>query len=234
MVAYITTLDAIKSLMNKIAIGQILFVSVTCLFSCKDENCQNLNYGDQYLDPISLTFESRANTNAIIYKDSTGQEHRYELSMDLYLHTSHLHPDTCEDNLIFISHDPDHYLRSFLNQNNTRLAYVQIVDFLDEEQNYDEGRLADILKLSVYDDNSPPDILGRICIMTSSRGGSLDQGDYNSTQFIEHDSLILLNKSFYNVFEQKLGSGKIYYSRTEGIVSFTDNTGLQLIFDRTE
>ena len=70
--------------------------------------------------------------------------------------------------------------------------------------------------------------------MTSSRGGSLDQKDYNATQFIEHDSLVLLNKSFYNVFEQKQGSGKMYYTRIEGIVSFTDNTGLQLILDRTE
>ena len=220
--------------MNKILIGQILFFSMASFVSCKEEICHNFNYGDQHLDPISLTFESRANTNAIIYKDSTGQEHRYELSMDLYLHTSHLHPDTCEGNLIFISHDPDHYLRSFLNQNNTRLAYVQIVDFLDGEQNFNEGRLVDILKLSVYDDNSPPDILGRICIVTSSRGGSFELQDYNSTQFIEHDSLVLLNKTYYNVFEQKLGSDKIYYTRTEGIVSFTDNTGLQLILDRTE
>lgn len=220
--------------MNKIVLGHILVVSMTCFVSCKEESCLNLNYGDQYLAPISLTFESGENTNAFIYKDSTGQEHRYELYMDLYLHSTHLHPDTCEDNLIFYSHDPDHYLRSFLSQNNSRLAYVQIVDFLDEEQNYSEDRLADILKLSVYDDNSPPDILGRICIMTSSRGGSLDQGEYNSSQFIEHDSLVLLDKSFYNVFEQKLGAGKIYYTRTEGIVSFSDNTGLQLVLDRTE
>ncbi len=225
---------AIKSLMNNIAIVPFLVVVLGFFVSCKEENCQNLNYGDQYLDPLSLTFESGANTNAIIYKDSTGLEHRYELTLDLDLQATHLHPDTCADQLIFTSHDPEHIIRSFLNQNNTRVAYAQIVDFLDEEQNFEEGRLVDILKLSVYDDNSPPDILGRICIMTSSRGGSLDQEDYNSTQFIEHDSLVLFNKSFYNVFEQKQGAGKMYYTSTEGIVSFTDNTGLQLILDRTE
>jgi hypothetical protein len=70
--------------------------------------------------------------------------------------------------------------------------------------------------------------------MTSSRGGSLDQEAYNSMQFIEHDSLVLLNKMFYNVFEQKQGPTKMYYTQMEGIISFTDNTGQQLILDRTE
>jgi hypothetical protein len=220
--------------MNNIVSILFVIILVGCFASCNTEDCQNFDYGDQYLDPISLTFESGAYTNAFIYKDSTGLEHRYELSSDLFLHDTHLHPDTCEGNLIFIAHDPDHYLRSFSNQNNTRLAYVQIVDFLDGEQNLMESRLTDITKLSVYDDNSPPDVLGRICIMTSSRGGSLNTADYNSAQFIEHDSLVLMNKKFYNVLEQMQGIGKLYYTRTEGIVSFTDNTGVQLIFDRAE
>lgn len=220
--------------MNIIYKVLFLIVFVGCIASCREEDCQNFDYGDQYLDPISLTFESGATTNALIYKDSTGEEHRYELTSNFYLQDTHLHPDTCSDNLIFISHEPEHYIRSFTSQNNTRLAYAQIVDYLDGEQDYAEDRLADILKLTVYDDNSPPEYLSRICIMTSSRGGSLDQEDYNSIQFTEHDSLVLLNKIFYNVFEQKQGLEKMYYTKTEGVVSFTDNSGLQLVFDRTE
>lgn len=220
--------------MNNILIVLFFAFIVSCFVSCRKENCPSLNYGDQNLEPFSLTFEAGANTNTFIYKDSTGQEHRYELTMNVYLQDTHLHPDTCADNLIFISHAPEHYIRSFTNQNNTRLAYAQIVDFLDEEQSFEEDHLADILKLSVFDDTSPPDILGRICIMTSTRGGSLNQEDYNSHQFIEHDSLVLLNTRFYNVFEQKQGFGRMYYTITEGIVSFTDINGVKLILDRTE
>lgn len=220
--------------MNIIPKILFLILSLGCIASCREEDCQNFDYGDQYLEPVSLTFESGATTNAIIYKDSTGQEHRYELTLNLYLQDTHLHPDTCSDNLIFISHAPEHYIRSFTNQSRTRLAYAQIVDFLDGEQNYAKDRLVDILKLSVYDDNSPQKFLSRICIMTSSRGGSLDQEEYNSIQYTEHDSLVLLNKTYYNVFEQKQGSEKMYYTKTEGVVSFKDNSGLQLIFERTE
>lgn len=196
--------------------------------------CNDLNYGDQFLEPVSHAFERGDNVSAIVFKDSIGSEHRYELSTDVDWIREYLKIDTCEDDRISIFHNSEYYLKRFSDESNTAIAYAQVTDYLDGEDNFKIHRLADILKLTVFDDNSPPDYLSRICIITSSRGGSLDQSVYNAEQYIEHDSLVLLNKKFFQVFEQKQGLTKMYYTQKEGIVSFTDNTGLRLVLDRTE
>lgn len=231
---WIQTFAKINLLVNKITLFFLQLLVACCLISCKKEKCHDLNYGDQYLEPISLTFESGANAKAIIFKDSDGNDHRFELSTELYLLHSNIHQSSCEGELIAINHQSEYYARRFLAQNNTAIAYVQIVDFLDEEENFDKNRLVDILKLSVFNDNAPPNPLSRICIMTSSRESNIDQESYNSDQFTMHDSLVLLNKTFYGVFEQKQGATKMYYTQIDGIVSFTDNAGVQLILDRIE
>ena len=212
----------------------IFLLLPVCLLSCKDEECHDIHYGELYLDPVSHTFTSGANTNAIIFKDSSGLDHRFELSTNVDFLRSDLRTDTCEGQAIFITYDSEYYLRRYSDQNNTGIAYAQVAGFLDEEQVFEEHRFVDILKLTIFDDNMPPGFVSRICIMTSDRGGSLDQDAYNANQFIQHDSLVLLNKTFYNVYEQKQGSPKMYYTSIDGVVSFTDNTGVELVLDRVE
>ena len=220
--------------MNKSIIGLMALLTASCFFSCKDEVCHDLNYGDQSLDPISRTYERADSTEAFIYKDVDGIEHRYELSLNVNHDLNNFKRDTCEGEVIMIAYSSEYNLRRYSDETNTAIAYAQIADFLDGEQNFEEDRIVDILKLTVYDDNSPPSFLSRICIMTSDRGGSLDQEAYNASQYIEHDSLVLLNKTFYDVFEQNQGSTKMYYTKKEGVVGLTDVTGRQLVLDRTE
>lgn len=222
--------------MNSYRFSQLLLsVFFTFYFiSCQEDSCHDLDYGDQYLEPISLTYENGAMKNAFIFKDTAGMEHRYEISIDVDLLRNNIHQDSCDSESIAITHKSEYYLRRFSNSNNTALAYAQIADFLDHETSYPENHLVDILKLSIFDDNLPPDFVSRICIMTSARQGGLDKEAYNANQYIEHDSLVLFNKTFYDVFEQNHGMIKMYYTKRDGIISFTDNSGTQLVLDRSE
>ena len=86
----------------------------------------------------------------------------------------------------------------------------------------------------MYDDLVPGSILGRICIMTSNKQGVLNEEDYNTEQYIFRDSVQLLDTVFYNVLEQKNGLPKMYYTKENGIVAFTDNAGNLLVLERIE
>lgn len=213
--------------------SQLLLLTIFVI-SCNNENCLDINFGDEFLKPISLTYESFDGINAVVYKDIQGNEHRYELFPDVDLIRNHVSQDSCDGELITIRHRSEYYLRRYSSPNNTAIAFAVTVDFLEGEQIFAENRLVDILKVSVFDDNIPPDHLSRICIMTSSRGGIFDKEVFNSNEYIEYDSLSILNKKFYNVFEQRNGVIKMYYTTTDGIVSFFDNTGTQLVLDHVE
>jgi hypothetical protein len=220
--------------MIKFSTTTLTFLILVSLYSCKDEECHNVDYGNLDYDPISLTYEKWDSVTAAIFIDSSGIEHQYPLSHELIYESNSIQSDTCEGELIFISHSFQHYLRRYTSGNNTSIAYAQVVGFLDGEDSFEKGNIVDILKMSIYDDNMNPDIVGRICIITSDREGAIDQETYNATQFIVRDSVVLLNKTFYNVYEQKVGAKKLYYSPDTGVVSFTDNSGTKLVLDRIE
>jgi hypothetical protein len=220
--------------MIKLSTATLSFALLVFISSCKEEECHDVDYGYQDYDPISLTYEKWDSVTAAIFIDSNGTEHRYELSIDVEYQGEPLHPDTCEGELVFTTHSYPYYLRRFSVDSNTAIAFAQFVDYLDGETSYKKENLVDILKLTVYDDNMPPVYVSRICIITSNRGGAIDQETYNAAQFIVRDSIVLLNKTFYNVYEQKVGTKKLYYSPDIGVVSFTDNAGTKLVLDRIE
>ena len=220
--------------MKQIIIPACLIIFMISIISCSRENCPDINYGDEFLDPVIHTYESFDGINAVIYKDIEGNDHRYDLFPDVDQIRDNVYQDSCDGGLITIRHRSEYYLRRFSSQNNTAIAVAITVGFPDGEEIFSEDRLVDILKLSVFDDNTPPDHISRICIMTSSRQGSLDQEAFNTSEFIEHDSLTIFNKKFYNVFEQRQGMVKMYYTPADGIVSFEDNSGTQLVLDHVE
>ena len=202
--------------------------------SCKEESCNDIYFEDQYLDPVSKTYFHAENRTAFIFHDQDGNKHRYELAGEQNNLRPAFHQDSCDGESITINHNHEYILRSFASSNETRFAYAQVVDFLDHEEDFGYNKIVDILKVSVYNDLVPGSILGRICIMTSNKQGALNQDDYNDEQYILRDSVQLLDTVIYNVLEQKNGLSKMYYTKENGIVSFTDNQGNLLVLERIE
>jgi len=220
--------------MIKLSTASLSFALLIFLYSCKDEECHNVDYGKLAYDPVSLTYEKWDSVTTAIFIDSNGTEHRYELRVDVEYEEQPLYTDTCEGQLVYTSYSSPYFLHRYSADNNTAIAYAQLIGYLDGDQSLAKDHLVDIFKISIIDDNIPLEHLSRICIITSDRGGAIDQETYNAAQFIVRDSVVLLNKTFYNVYEQKEGTKKLYYSPDTGAVSFTDNSGTKLVLDRIE
>src|SRR6188474_3271568 len=103
---------------------------VISFLSCNKDECHDMNYGELYLEPVSHTYEIGANTNAIIFKDSAGVDHRFELSMEIDDLRTSFRSDTCDGQAFLIEYHNEYFLRRYSDQSNTAIAYAQIVDFL--------------------------------------------------------------------------------------------------------
>ena len=205
------------------------------IVSCKRDDCGEITFEDQYLENESFSYQSWKGVQSFIYTDSLGEEFSYTLSDSIEILLNSLNTGFCEDTTRYITFHTEYFLRRFVSPEETAIAFAQFVDFVEQEQDLKEDRLVDKMGLSIFNDSIPsPDPISRIVLMTAERQSPYDQDQYNMGTSVQHDSLTIMGKTFYDVFEQKVGSPKLYYTKADGIVSFTDIKGRHLVLDRVE
>lgn len=203
--------------------------------ACKMDECEDATFEDQYLDPISLTFQSWEGVQSFIYKDSVGEEYAYSLSTSVEFLLNSINTGFCEDTSRTITFHTEYFLKRYSAINQTAIAYAQFVDFVEGEQDLSEENLTDKIGLSIFNDSIPTPVpITRIVLMTSPKNSSYSQSGYNHQRTIYHDSLTILGKVFYDLYEQRDGTPPMYYTKKEGVVSFADIQGTRLILDRVE
>ena len=220
----------------QIRIAGLLSFLFFMLISCKKEECNDITFPDQNLEAVSLEYQPHQGVQAFIYKDSIGQEYRYELYMNTEFVSSNFTIDSCDENAYTISYRYQYSIKSFRSANDTRIAYARVIDFVEDETVFQEKNLVDRIGITVFDDTSviPSGVISRLILMTSSRESDIDQAVYNNENSILHPTITIFGETFLNVFELKLGAPKIYFTKDHGVVSFTDNSGRRMVLDRIE
>ena len=220
----------------QIRIAGLLSFLFFMLISCKKEECNDITFPDQNLEAVSLEYQPHQGVQAFIYKDSIGQEYRYELYMNTEFVSSNFRIDTGDEHAYTISYRYQYSIKSFRSANDTRIAYARVIDFVEDETVFQEKNLVDRIGITVFDDTSviPSGVISRLILMTSSRESNIDQAVYNNENSILHPTITIFGETFLNVFELKLGAPKIYFTKDHGVVSFTDNSGRRMVLDRIE
>lgn len=192
-------------------------------------------YADQYLNAESFTYQSWQGVQSFIYKDSLGEEYVYTLSTDVEQLLGSLNTGFCEDTSRSITFRTEYFLKRYTATDETAIAFAQFVDFVEQEQDLVVANLVDKIGLSIFNDSIPSNVpISRIVLLTSSKESTYNQIEYNNSSSVTYDSLDIMGKVFYDVYEQRDGSPKLYYTKVDGIVSFTDIKGRKLVLDRVE
>ncbi|HLF63979.1 MAG TPA: hypothetical protein VI603_09505 [Saprospiraceae bacterium] len=194
-----------------------------------------MHFPAQELHPESLTFQSWLPASKFVYKDSLGQEYHYESSTLININRDEMVTVPCNKGSGVIYFKSPFLLRGFIDASNTSIYYVHSVTFSETEDVFIESNFVDLLGVSVYNDNlNSAKPLSDINLITSVKESTIDLEEYNLIFSNIYDSLTILSKTFYDVYEQKSGTPKLYYTKVQGVVAFTDIFGNRLVLERIE
>jgi len=141
----------------------------------------------------------------------------------------------CGDNGIYVGFNTERRLKRYTHNNKTAITFVQRVDFIMGETNLEENNLVDRLLISIFNDASiGADTLSRIYLVTSEKESEYDKTKLNETFVSYLDSIEIYQKKYYNVMETKSHQIKLYYTKKEGVISFTDNQGKKIVLSHWE
>jgi len=213
----------------------LVIAVVVCLLSCQTDDCEHIMLPDQFLEGESQQYQSWNDVQTFVYVDSFGTEIRFDLSTCVDTEEPNIFMDMCSDTVRNVIYNSERHLKRYTSLDKVSVVYVHRVDFIEGEQSIVEEKLVDKLVLSIFNDSIPTGIpVGRIRIMTSPKQSNYSQPDYNSTFSIYYDSIVIFDRTYYEVLEERSDHPKIYYNTAQGVVAFADHTGRRYVLDHTE
>ncbi|HUR32088.1 MAG TPA: hypothetical protein VMZ69_11705 [Saprospiraceae bacterium] len=219
-------------------IPYLFFITSICFFNssscCKPDECPKVVLPEQFLDVVSYTFQSWDSVQAFIYVDSLNNEYSYPRTKDVEFLSHRKHEGYCDDSSGSFEWDSKDILKHYTHNNKTTIIFSQFISFTEQEEDLFTQNLVDRLAIFVYDSLTSNSDASMIQLMTSPKESQENQMDYNNLTSTFYDSLTIMTKQFYNVYEQKNGKPKMYYTKEQGVISFTDNQGIKLVLERIE
>ena len=216
----------------------LFFITTLCIMNsiscCKPDECTDIILPEQFFDPVSYTFQSWDSVQAFIYVDSMNNEYSYPKTIDTEFLSKSTIEEFCDDSSGYIEWQNKNILKHYMHSNKTVIIFSQFIAFSHLEEELIGENLVDLLSLNIYDSLAATSFKSMMLLMTSPKESQQNQMTYNNLSSTFHDSLIIMNKLFYDVYEQKNGEPKMYYTKEQGVVSFTDNQGNQLVYERVE
>ena len=214
-----------------ILLSSVFILSCNKKVPCVDETM----LGDiSYTDLSLASIQTYLNKTGVVYKDSLDQEIEF-IIMDYGDTTKpHLFVGNCESNPgQMISFEYTSTFRMIELRNDSLGSFFI---HIDTPIAFDSYELHD--KLRVDNQLSSPDGSRSLDMLIDRRNVSIWQAEEINKYVVEEDESIILNVSFSNTFRMKdtwlSYPHKVFYNYANGIISFSDASGKNWVFDGFE
>lgn len=214
----------------------LLLLSTILLVSACTKECDRVFFEDQKFMEESKSFHAFTNFERAIYVDASGKEYTYEVETNINQNSNYFISIDCNGETKEAGYSGEKILVRLIGPDSTIIAFSHNIDFLAGETELKEDRLADILTISVFSNIFGLEVtLARMRIITSDRGGTVDQNTLNRSQFVITDSLDVQGKTYEQVYEQNpFFLDPIFYNKALGVVAFFNKNDTMLVLDRLE
>lgn len=198
------------------------------------KDCSDQVFSDKTFEQATKDFYAYQDVNEVIFVDSSGIEYKFKRELRVSNLKTNILKEDCEDGFKQTTFNCDQIIATFIGPDSTKFAFSYFVGFLDNETQFIESKLVDLLSISVYDASVVSNILkNRLNFITSNRGGQIDQLAQNQKHVNFVGNKKILNREFHKTIEQNESKEfQITFNQEFGLIAITNKSGEKLVFDR--
>lgn len=226
-----------KNKTNKTLLGiTFLFVALSLTTGCTTatEDCFDVELPYQSFMEVTKDFNPYKEVDTVVFVNSMGKEYKFKRELSFSNKRTNIQTADCSEGSKTITYTSDYSVHSYIGPDSTKFAFAYFVDFKENETQFKESTMFDLLGISIYDASQVSNLLlSRLTFITSNRGGEVDADSENKNHSIRKESTTILGRKFNNVIEQKdPNNHRIIFNQEFGLVYITNLQGEELVFDR--